>query len=61
MEIKKIIWCVKNTFSADLKCEYCGNIDLSNYGYNDEHYHVNILPNIKCKKCGKSSNSGAKR
>lgn len=28
---------------------------MHNYGYDDRNYHDNVIPNIECSKCGKST------
>jgi len=39
----------------DSKCENCGNEEKDISGYDDRNYWDNVLPNRKCKKCGKST------
>lgn len=40
----------------DIKCENCGNIKEEVRAYDDRNMWDNVVPNWKCKKCGKSSN-----
>lgn len=40
----------------DAECENCGNKETHIPGYDDRNYWDNVLPNDKCKKCGKSTN-----
>jgi hypothetical protein len=49
-------WC-RRDFSFDAKCENpdCGEQISSRGGYDDDNYYNNVIPNLKCKKCGKSS------
>lgn len=54
MKIKKITWQSRRDFSAELECEHCENIELINDGYDDSYYHNNVIPKMKCGKCGKS-------
>jgi transcription elongation factor Elf1 len=56
MKIKNIISQHRRDFSANYECEGCGKEEVSNGGYDDRNYHDNVIPNIKCKNCGKSRN-----
>jgi len=44
----------RRDFSADLVCEHCGGEQHLDTGYDDRNFHDNIIPKIKCKRCGKS-------
>jgi len=39
-----------------IQCENCGAIETRVGAYDDRNYWDNVLPNRKCKKCGKSTN-----
>lgn len=55
MKIKKITWQHRRDFSAIMECEFCHHeIELKS-GYDDEHYHRNVIPNMKCPKCDQSN------
>lgn len=43
----------RRDFRVIYKCENCGH-EEENYGYDDRNFHDNVIPNMKCKKCGKS-------
>jgi len=58
MTIKKINYQHRRDFSAIMECEFCKATEVNNDGYDDENYHNNVIPNMKCKNCGKSSISG---
>ncbi len=45
----------RRDFTADYECEHCGNIEKDRSGYDDAYFHNNVIPNMKCKKCGKTS------
>ena len=47
----------RRDFQGKYKCEFCHNIetDETMSSYDDEYYHTSVIPNIKCKKCGKST------
>lgn len=40
----------------DLECENCGHIEKNHYAYDDRNFWDNVVPNIKCSSCKKSSN-----
>lgn len=42
--------------SIDLECENCGAKASYTSAYDDTNYWVNVVPNIKCKECDKTSN-----
>lgn len=54
MHIKKIISQHRRDFKAEFECEHCGHIE-TNWGYDDANFHHNVIPNMKCKKCGKKA------
>jgi hypothetical protein len=57
MEITKTYDWSRRDFSYDAKCEHCGNIDKHRRGYDDANYYNNVIPKIKCSKCGESTES----
>jgi hypothetical protein len=58
MKITKITYQHRRDFDADTKCEFCGHLQRLEEGYDDEYFHQNVMPNIKCRKCEKSTISG---
>lgn len=52
MKIKKIISQSRRDFTAIYECEHCGD-EHEGYGYDDSNFHNNVIPAMKCKKCGK--------
>lgn len=58
MKIKKITSQIRRDFTATLVCEHCDHEQELTKGYDDEFYHSKVIPDIKCKSCGKSSTSG---
>jgi len=60
MIIKKYTFELHNDFSAILVCEDCESEQELTTGYKDAYYYTRVLPNILCKKCGKSSTDLAK-
>ena len=58
MKITKTYNWNRRDFSFDAKCEHCGKEQKdAGYGYDDNNYYNNVIPSIKCLKCGESSQS----
>lgn len=55
MKIKSITSQHRRDYTAIMKCEFCNKEDLDNSGYDDRYYHDNVIPNMKCNSCGKST------
>ena len=55
MKIKKITWQNRRDFEAIYECEHCGNEEKYGGGYDDDNYHRNVIPNFKCRQCGKTA------
>ena len=55
MYIKEKLEQHRRDFTAIYECEHCGHTEKAG-GYDDAHFHGNVIPTIKCKKCGKSTN-----
>lgn len=54
MKIKEIITQTRRDFQAIYICEDC-NHEYIGSGYDDDHFHKNVIPNRKCEKCGETS------
>jgi len=54
MKIRQIISQHRRDFTAEYECEHCGFIKTS-YGYDDAHFHENVIPKMKCEHCGKTA------
>ncbi len=54
MRIKNITSQHRRDFYAIYECEYCGFTEES-YGYDDANFHRNVIPKMKCGKCGKTT------
>ena len=52
MKIKEIIYQHRRDFKAVYICEHCGHEETSS-GYDDVYFHNTVIPDMKCKKCGK--------
>jgi transcription elongation factor Elf1 len=55
MKIKAITWQHRRDFTAIYECQFCGHIK-SGSGYDDSYFHNSVIPDMKCEKCGKSTN-----
>lgn len=53
MRIKKLISQNKRDFYADMECQHCGNVQANVPGYDDRNFHSEVIPKMKCVKCGK--------
>ena len=54
MKIKEIKSQSRRDFVAIYECEHCEN-ELQGIGYDDKNFHENVIPNMKCSKCGKKA------
>lgn len=54
MKIQKILRQTRRDFTAVYECEHCG-ATVTGYGYDDANFHHNVIPEIKCVKCGKKA------
>lgn len=52
MRIKQIIHQNRRDFKAVFECEHCGYTAVR-WGYDDANFHRNVIPAMKCSKCGK--------
>ena len=53
----------RRDFKADMECENCGHIEQEVSCYDDDYFHQEVIPNMKCKQCGEKSgvvSSGAR-
>lgn len=54
MKIKTIKNQHRRDFSAVYECEHCGHTE-DGYGYDDAHFHKNVIPKMTCAECGKTA------
>lgn len=54
MRIKQIIHQNRRDFKAVFECEHCGYTAVR-WGYDDANFHQNVIPAMKCPKCGKAA------
>jgi C4-type Zn-finger protein len=45
----------RRDFSGILECQSCNHQQHLKSGYDDMYYHKEVIPNIKCENCMKSS------
>lgn len=56
MKLKQITHQHRRDFYGIYECEFC-HTEREVSGYDDRNFHDNVVPDIKCKKCNKSTNS----
>lgn len=56
MKIKTILSQNRRDFTAEYECEHCGHVQKGQ-GYDDENFHVNVIPRMACPNCGQSAPS----
>lgn len=54
MRIKEILHQYRRDFKAIYECEHCGD-SFEYKGYDDAHFHNNVIPSWACEKCGKKA------
>lgn len=54
MKIEKFTYQNRRDFKAIFKCEHCGH-EIEKWGYDDENFHNNVIPNMVCEECGKTA------
>lgn len=52
MKIQKITSQRRRDFYAIYECEHCGHT-VKDGGYDDDNFHRNVIPTMKCPKCAK--------
>jgi hypothetical protein len=57
MKITKTYNWNRRDFCFDSECEHCGHKETNHSGYDDSNYYQNVVPDMKCDKCGESSNT----
>ena len=55
MKLKEKVSQYRRDTRIILECQSCGYVMPEFTGYDDDNYYVNVIPNIKCTQCGKSS------
>ena len=56
MEVVRRFDQLRRDLSIDLECERCNATDTVTTAYDDTFYWTQVVPDMKCKSCGKSSN-----
>ena len=54
MKIKEIVYQNRRDFTAIYECEECG-FNHKAGGYDDRNFHDNVIPKMRCPKCGKTA------
>ena len=55
MKIIEIISQSRRDMRVNMQCESCNHIEEGVYVYDDANFHENVIPDMKCKKCGEKS------
>ena len=55
MQLTKMKNKIRNDFTGVYVCEFC-KFQEESYGYDDNDFHRNVIPKMKCKACKKSTN-----
>jgi hypothetical protein len=53
MRIKKILSQSRRDFIAEFICGHCEHT-VEESGYDDAHFHSNVIPKMRCIKCKKT-------
>ena len=59
MKIKTIKSQHRRDFQAIYECEHCGHTKEGS-GYDDDYFHRDVIPKMKCDKCEKTSSENYK-
>jgi len=54
MKIQVIESQLRRDFTAIYVCEHCGATKRA-HGYDDDHFHRQVIPAMVCEKCGKTA------
>lgn len=54
MKIQKIVSQHRRDFTAIYECQHCAATEEAS-GYDDHHFHANVIPAMQCKACGKDA------
>jgi rubrerythrin len=54
MKLIKISNRSRRDFTGEYECESCGH-KHTGYGYDDRYFHHDVIPNMKCPRCGQST------
>lgn len=57
MHIKNIVSQSRRDFWAIYQCEHCNHETGKKSGYDDDNFHNNVIPAMKCDGCGKTATS----
>lgn len=57
MFIKQITSCYGRDIYGIFRCEACNKEQKMGAGYDDDNYHNNVVPKIKCNSCNESRES----
>ena len=55
MKLLEITSQTRRDFWGTYECEFCEHKEEEVPGYDDDYFHNNVTPKMKCKKCGEST------
>lgn len=55
MKIKEIVSQHRRDFYAIYECEHCGHVTGKESGYDDDYFHSQVIPKMKCASCEKTA------
>ena len=55
MDLIKKTHQYRRDFDGIVKCQFCGHEEELHNGYDDHFYHTQVIPNLMCSKCHKST------
>jgi hypothetical protein len=57
MKLTRILNQHRRDFQGEYKCEFCNHIETDENmdSYDDNYFHQEVTPNMKCKSCGEST------
>lgn len=58
MKFTEYTYKSRNDFKGIFVCEFCDK-EEEKWGYEDDNFHRNVIPKMKCNSCGKCSNDSA--
>lgn len=56
MKVTKRYNQLRRDLSIDMECESCKSTDTYDGAYDDRNFWDNVVPEFKCRSCGKSTN-----
>lgn len=55
MRIKEMLGQHRRDFDAVFICEHCNAEEVIRDCYDDDNFHRNVIPEMKCSQCGQTA------